>query len=119
MLNRCAKDILQAQCKILMSKAIRSDYVFCGEDGSQLNQRKVYRRWIRFRDQNGLDKASPHELRHTFISIAQDLPDSVLKQIAGHSRTFDTRGIYAHELKGHEEHAAQLVSDALQKAPEM
>ena len=47
------------------------------------------------------------------------MPDSVLKPIAGHSRNFDTRGIYAHELKGHEEHAAQLVSDALQKVLEM
>lgn len=33
---------------------------------------------------------------HTFVSIAQNLPEGQLRRLVGHSRSMDTYGVYAH-----------------------
>ena len=43
---------------------------------------------------------SAYEMRHTFISIIQQLPESDIKAIVGHSRSMDTFGVYAHSVDG-------------------
>lgn len=63
--------------------------------------------WYRYCAHNGLPHITPYELRHTFVSIAQELPEGQLKMIVGHSKSMDTRGVYGHEMKGQKERTAQ------------
>ena len=60
---------------------------------------------------NGIDPpVSLYELRHTFVSMVQDLPDSKLKPLVGHSRSMDTRGVYAHGVDGAQDETANELT---------
>lgn len=67
-------------------------------------------RWKNYCESNGIDYISPYEFRHTFVSIAKNLPDGTIKAIVGHSRNMDTFGVYGHELQGEMEKAAQNLN---------
>ena len=55
----------------------------------------------RYCECNGVIPAvTPYELRHTFVSVAKQLPDGQVKSIVGHSQSMDTFGIYGHEVQG-------------------
>ena len=60
----------------------------------------IRHRWRTYCDHNGIPYCSLYELRHTFVSIAQDLPKGQLKALVGHSRNMDTYGVYAHKVHG-------------------
>ena len=60
----------------------------------------IRHRWQTYCDHNGIPYCSLYELRHTFVSIAQNLPEGQLKALVGHSRSMDTYGVYAHEVQG-------------------
>lgn len=76
------------------------------------NQQSLYNHWRKYQESNGIPPVSLYELRHTFVSIAQSLPDDLLKPVVGHSRSMDTRGIYAHELSGQTDRTAAELTDA-------
>ncbi len=57
-------------------------------------------RWKKYCDYNNINYVSPYELRHTFISIAKNLPQGDLKTLIGHSDSMDTLGVYGHEVDG-------------------
>lgn len=61
------------------------------------NQQSLYTRWKSYQRSNDIPEISLYELRHTFVSMAQDLPDGKLKPLVGHSKNMDTRGTYSHE----------------------
>lgn len=68
-----------------------------------------YKRWNAFCEANGLPHVTPYELRHTFVSVAKNLPEGQVKNLVGHSRNMDTLGTYAHEMhKDMERTAASL-----------
>ena len=69
----------------------------------------IRHRWQAYCDYNGIPYCSLYELRHTFVSIAQTLPEGQLKNLVGHSRNMDTYGIYAHPVQGQTE----LISTSL------
>lgn len=69
----------------------------------------IRHRWQTYCDHNGIPYCSLYELRHTFVSIAQNLPEGQLKALVGHSRSMDTYGIYAHPVQGQ----TQQISTAL------
>ena len=52
---------------------------------------------------------------HTFVSIAQDLPDGKLKALVGHSKNMDTRGTYAHRIEGQAHETATAMTAAFDK----
>ncbi len=56
--------------------------------------------WHNYCDYNGIHYVSPYELRHTFVSIAKNLPQGDLKTLVGHSDSMDTLGVYGHEVDG-------------------
>ena len=60
-----------------------------------------------------MPRVSLYELRHTFVSLVQDLPDGKLKPLVGHSRNMDTRGVYAHSVEGSAEDTAASLSALL------
>lgn len=64
------------------------------------NQQTLYKHWQRFCQSNGIQPCSLYELRHTFVSMADSLPEGQLRKIVGHSQSMDTYGIYAHTIDG-------------------
>ena len=68
-------------------------------------------RWKVYCRHNGIPPCTLYELRHTFISIAQKLPEGQLKAMVGHSQNMDTYGIYAHHVDKQEEAISAALDD--------
>lgn len=81
---------------------------------SEQNYRQHLKRYC---ESNNIPYITPYELRHTFVSIAKNLPESSLKQLVGHSAAMDTYGVYAHQIAGEEKQTAEnlesIFSDLL------
>lgn len=69
------------------------------------------KRWHAYAAANGLTQCSLYELRHTFVSIAQNLPEGQLRRLVGHSRSMDTYGVYAHAFGDQGAGDAQRLDD--------
>ena len=62
---------------------------------------QTYRKsFARYCKSNGLPHVTPYELRHTFVSMIQSLPEGWVKDLVGHSRSMDTFGTYGHTITG-------------------
>lgn len=66
--------------------------------------------WKRYCEANGIPYIPPYNLRHTFVSMAKNLPEGEVKSLVGHSKDMDTFGIYGHEIEGEAEKAAQRLN---------
>lgn len=75
------------------------------------NEKHYYGRWRKYCAANGITQTSVYELRHTFVSIAQTLPEAQLKRLVGHSKAMDTYGIYSHYVDGENENTAIILDD--------
>ena len=62
--------------------------------------------WERYCRSNEIEYVTPYELRHTFVSIAKQLPEGEVKMLVGHSQNMDTFGVYGHEVNGESEKTA-------------
>lgn len=51
-------------------------------------------------------------MRHTFVSIVDEMPRQLKKMIVGHSESMDTEGINGHEKQGDMQRAATYMNDA-------
>lgn len=69
-----------------------------------------YRHWLRYLAANGMERVTPYELRHTFVSIAKRLPEGMVKSLVGHSRNMDTFGVYGHVIDGEADDTAQRIN---------
>lgn len=69
-----------------------------------------YKRWQVYCAANEIPPTSVYELRHTFVSVAKNLPTGEIKDLVGHSENMDTFGIYSHLLTGDAENTAQDVN---------
>lgn len=102
-LYRNARNELLAQ-RLLSGRATGSVFPIYSE--------KTYRNRLRkYLLTNGIPPVTPYELRHTFVSIAQDLPEGTLKAIIGHSKSMDTYGVYAHKTSQHNTVTAALLQE--------
>lgn len=98
-----------AQIEIDAQRDMTGD--FCNVFGD-LTQ-KIYRtRWYRYCDANQIPRCTPYELRHTFVSVAKQLPEGMVKSLVGHSASMDTFGVYGHALSGEKQQVSGAV-DAL------
>ena len=87
-----------------------SQWMFCSENGSQLDERALYSAWKRTEERLHISHVSLYELRHTMISMLKDdLSLSLLKQVVGHSGSMDTLGTYAHTVSGEMDEAAAVI----------
>jgi len=78
------------------------------------SEHTFYLRWRAYQESNGITpRVSLYELRHTFVSMVQDLPDGKLKLLVGHSRSMDTRGVYGHAVNGEDATTAADLSTLL------
>lgn len=102
-LTDSAKEILSLQPKT-------SIYIF------SIPYEKVYREHLkRYCIANGIPPVTPYELRHTFVSMAQQLPEGLVKSIVGHSKNMDTFGVYGHAVAGYEDIAADKLQSVIDK----
>ena len=110
-----AKDILAAQRQMLQSSGIISPWIFPAHDGAVSEPRNIYRQWQTYCRLHGMTQTSLYELRHTMISINVEMPEALLQQMVGHSRSMDTRGTYGHAIDDFRHETAQKVDTALGK----
>lgn len=73
--------------------------------------RSYYYHLKHYCESNDIPSISPYELRHTAFSIAQALPEGLIKKMGGHSKSMDTFGIYGHEVQGDMQLTAKLLQD--------
>ncbi len=106
--------ILADQKKMLKAAGVISPYIFPAPDGEHAIQQTFLKHWRRYRDHNGISKHSLYELRHTWFSVNKSLPAELVKAMGGHSKDFDTFGVYGHALPGEARRTANLVNDAFQ-----
>lgn len=93
-LSAFAADIVQKQLELS-----QTDFLF------EIKSEPYYRkRWQIYCEANHIPRISPYELRHTFVSIAKNLPEGQLKRIVGHSMNMDTYGVYSHMISGEIDH---------------
>lgn len=76
------------------------------------SQRLYYSQFKRYCRYNKIKEVSPYELRHTFVSILNSLPEAQVKFLVGHSKNMDTFGTYGHTVDGELEAIAINVSKA-------
>lgn len=93
-----------------LAKSIIEQQLKCSNTESlfAITSQQNYRRHLkRYCESNNIPYVTPYELRHTFVSIAKNLPEGSLKQIIGHSVSMDTYGIYSHQMDGEEQKTSQ------------
>lgn len=104
---------LHQQRDMLRSEAIVSPFIFPREDGSAITQEMLRDNWQRYCRHNGINEATtPYELRHTFVSVVDEMPTLLKKQIVGHSQSMDTDGVYGHAKQNDLRKAADYINDA-------
>lgn len=81
----------------------------------QIREQLLLQRWRRFCAHNGITPVTLYEMRHTFVSIAQQLPEGQLKSLVGHSRSMDTYGVYGHFVEGQDADTAARLDEAFAK----
>ena len=99
-IGKLAQKELDAQISMLRSEGLVSKYVFPQVDGGLITQRQYRDAWHKFCEHNGISHITPYELRHTFVSVNDDMPDGLKKYVMGHSESMDTEGVYGHEKDG-------------------
>ena len=98
-----ARAVLEEQYQITGTE----ESVFCLK-----SEAYYYKRWQVYCKSNGIPPISAYEMRHTFVSVAKQLPEGEVKSLVGHSRNMDTFGVYGHALTGEAENAARDVNTA-------
>ncbi len=111
-----ATKVLEEQKKLMKRKYRITPVVFPYEDGEYALQHTFRQSWKRYCSANGITGANtPYELRHTFVSINDEMPEALKKMVVGHSTNMDTEGIYGHEKTGDMQKAAAYISTAFSK----
>lgn len=105
-LSELARAVLNEQRKITG----KGEDVFCIP-----SEQHYYDRWCIYCRANEIPHVSVYELRHTFVSVAKNLPAGEVKDLIGHSRNMDTFGVYAHALNGDAENTARAVNGVFEK----
>ena len=86
---------------------------FCGEFTPQ---HRYYSHWKQYCASNGITEGTkPYELRHTFVSVNDEMPDGLKKMVMGHSKSMDTEGVYGHEKRDDRLRAAAYIDEAFAK----
>lgn len=92
------------------TRALKSEWVFCGIDGSMGNPHTMANQYARLRKERSLP-GSLYSLRHTFVSMVKNsMPEQMVKTIVGHSASMPTFDIYGHTVNGELRQAAEIMS---------
>ena len=110
-LTPSAKKEIQAQW---IQSQTKEGPIFPVDGEHRSDQQEYHRRWNRYCRSNNLPKTSPYMLRHTFVSLAKNLPEGQVKALVGHSKNMDTLGVYAHEMKDDLQKTADSLESVIQ-----
>lgn len=112
-LGEAAKWILSEQKKMLIEQNMNSRFVFPDKDGNNISQKQYYLHWKRYCAANDIKEGNkPYELRHTFVSVNDEMPEGLKKMVMGHSKSMDTEGVYGHEKQNDKARAAGYIDAA-------
>lgn len=117
-LTGLAAEELEAQhAKMKREGCLNLKWVFPDPTNGDASRQQKFRAYFeRFRKHNNfVSDCSPYELRHTYVSICDDMPIGLKKQVVGHSQSMDTEGIYGHHKAGDLARAAQYSDDAFKR----
>lgn len=106
------KELDEQQTMLLRDRTI-SKFVFPDPYAEFTQQKRFRRSWERYCEYNGLSKITPYELRHTYVSVNDEMPDGLKKQALGHSENMDTEGIYGHSKIGDLDRIASYSDTAI------
>lgn len=115
-LGAVAMSILNSQRLYLISNLVSSDYVFPDhiDPSRPMLEKNYYRHWKRYCAYHGITEGTTvYELRHTFCSINDEMPEGLKKMVMGHSKSMDTEGVYGHKKRGDDERAAAYIDKAM------
>ena len=114
-LPRVALDVLENQRNFLEKNGVKSDFVFPDRRGERTLHTNYSKHWYKFRDYQGIERISPYELRHTFVSMNKSAGKELLSPIVGHSAFMDTFGTYGHYISGEAERTAEIINENLER----
>ena len=100
---------------MLVQAGILSKFVFPDPYAEFTQQKRFRRAWERYCEYHGLSKTTPYELRHTYVSLNDEMPDGLKKQALGHSENMDTEGVYGHVKAGDLDRIAAYSDAAILK----
>lgn len=106
---------IDAQRTMLAREGIISEYVFPDRDADFIRQKNYLRSWNEYCKHNGISKLTPYELRHTYVSVNDEMPDGLKKKAVGHSANMDTEGTYGHLKAGDLDRIADYSTAAFTK----
>lgn len=89
-----------------------TEWIFCNGSGGIGSQSTLRKQWYRLKEEKNL-VGSPYSLRHTFVSIVSSqthLAEGTIKDIVGHSESFDSFGTYKHTVSNELESAARIIN---------
>ena len=96
---------------VLQDQLTQMDGLYVFGISTEQNYRK---RWERYCKTNGIPYVAPYEMRHTFVSMVQKLPEGWVKELVGHSKNMDTFGVYGHAVNGQDIQIAAGVEQVFQ-----
>ena len=104
-----AKEILRNTIKRNEEMNLRTEWIFCSPDGSQGKQTRMRKHWQKLKEERNLP-GTVYSLRHTFISMMKNvLPEQSIKDVVGHSVSFDSFGTYGHILQDEDRKVASVI----------
>ena len=117
-LTGLAAEVLEAQReKMKKEGCLKLKWVFPDPDrGDASGHEKFFLYFRRYKRYNNFcSDTSPYELRHTYVSVCDDMPIGLKKKVVGHSQSMDTEGIYGHQKAGDLARAAQYSDNAFKR----
>ena len=104
-----AKGILRNTIRRNEEHNVHTDWIFCSPDGTQGKQSRMRKHWQKLKEERDLP-GTVYSLRHTFISMMKNvLPEQSIKDVVGHSVSFDSFGTYGHILDGEDRKVASVI----------
>lgn len=105
-----AAEIIARQIAVLDKEGVGLPWLFPDPDGCQPVPTTVASHWKQYASKFSVP-VTQYCLRHTFVSIMQnDLPEGMLKDHVGHSKSMDTLGVYGHRVAGVQRQAAKIIT---------
>lgn len=88
---------------------LRTEWIFCSPDGSVGTQSTMRNHWQILKKERHLP-GTVYSLRHTFITMMKNvMPEQMVKDICGHSISFDSFGTYGHIYESEHREAASII----------
>lgn len=109
-LGKYEKSVLSDQREALKLRKVISPWVFPSSTGEHAAQENVAESWEAFCIAEGITRGvTPYGWRHTFVSLAGNMPDGLKKRRVGHSKNMDTDGVYGKPFEGNDELEAEYI----------